>query len=135
MLVSRKLNIILGQVIEKLYGSNLEQQSATSLSRQLHDVIEIDQRLSEWRASLPTGLEILNRFNIAELDLDSTSESLRFRAIMSLRYHSLNNLLHRKILERVLEHPDLTLLESPGMTEFLLHVVKCSSRNILQLAN
>ncbi|KAE8141839.1 fungal-specific transcription factor domain-containing protein [Aspergillus pseudotamarii] len=128
-----KLNIILGQVIENLYGSNLERRSPDSLSKKLHDVIDIDQHLAKWKSGLPTGLEILNRFNIIKLALDSSSELLRFRAVVSLRYHSLNTLLHRKVLEWLLEYPG-SMLSGSDVTEFLQTVVKGSINTCSQSA-
>ncbi|OGM39341.1 hypothetical protein ABOM_012043 [Aspergillus bombycis] len=122
---SRKLNIILGQVIEQLYGSNMERTSPTPLSKQLHVVMDIDQQIAEWKIGLPMGIEILNSVNITKLALDSSSELLRFRVVLSLRYHSLNTLLHRKILEWLLVCRSSTFSE-PGVTEFLWTIIKGS---------
>jgi hypothetical protein len=103
----------------------MERSSPTSLSKQLHEIIDIDQRLAEWKLGLPTGTEILNSFNIAKLALDSSSELLRFRVVLSLRYHSLNSLLHRRVLEWFLVCPSSTV-SGPDVTEFLWTVIEGS---------
>ncbi|KAI2994126.1 transcriptional regulator family: Fungal Specific TF [Aspergillus niger] len=124
-LETSKLNTILGQVIEKLYGGNLDRSPSPRLSQQLQDVLGIDQQLAEWKCGLPAGLEILKGSNIIDIDLHSSTESLRFRVVMSLRYHSLTTLLHRKVLEWLLECSGSTM-SGPGITDFLHTVINGS---------
>lgn len=112
-------------MIEKLYGGNLDRSPSPRLSQQLQDVLGIDQQLAEWKCGLPAGLEILKGSNIIDIDLHSSTESLRFRVVMSLRYHSLTTLLHRKVLEWLLECSGSTM-SGPGITDFLHTVINGS---------
>lgn len=113
-------------MIENLYRSNLEAGPSTSLVNQLHQVIDIDQQLAQWNLGLPPGLEILGGFEVVELPLDSRSEVLRFRVVLSLRYHSLSTLLHRKVLEWLLVCPSSTL-SGPSFTDFFWTIIKGST--------
>jgi hypothetical protein len=87
--------------------------------------MNLDQRLADWKSGLPTGLAILTSFNIVQLAPDPRSEAVRFQVILSLRYHSLCMLQHRKILEWLLVSPESTL-SRPRMTEYLWTVIQGS---------
>jgi hypothetical protein len=87
--------------------------------------MDIDRQLGQWNSGLPAGLEILNGLDVIRLAVDSKSESLRFRVVMTLRYYSLSTLLHRKVLEWLLVCPTSTL-SGPEITEFLWTIIKGS---------
>ncbi|KAF9889017.1 hypothetical protein FE257_007994 [Aspergillus nanangensis] len=106
-LSTSKLNVILGQVIERLYGNNLEGSAPMLEPIHLQAIVEIEHNLEEWMAQLPPDLSLLCNNNILQgpAVVHDLSEQDRFPIILTLRYHSVRMLLHRTVLQQCLRGP------------------------------
>lgn len=105
-------------VIDHSYGQNLgfsdndddDGQTTGTLSI-ISQVLEGDRQLEDWLLRLlpPLGLHVYQKpLSREELDkTPATAEAVihqRFNIVLSLRYHNLRILLHRKFLERFLDY-------------------------------
>ncbi|KAL0933654.1 fungal specific transcription factor domain-containing protein [Colletotrichum truncatum] len=94
-------------VIDELYENNIGSGTTIPIANVLSTVIHISQRLATWQTSLPTSMQLVDRSEI--LEVVDNPLSLKFRVILTLRYHNLHILSHRPILDRCLqiihEHP------------------------------
>lgn len=67
----------------------------------MSSIFQLEQRLCDWRVRLPTPISLV------ECETLSNSEgqalSLKFRVILTLRYHNLRVLAHRPVLDHYLQ--------------------------------
>lgn len=101
--------MILYNVIDHSYGQNLGFDDDEAL-RIISQVLSGDRQLEDWLYRLlPTlGLHVYQKpLSREELDKTPTSAEAviqqRFNLVLSLRYHNLRILVHRKFLERFLD--------------------------------
>lgn len=99
-----KLNLILGDVIETIYGCNIESTLPSSpLDLQQH-VILIEGRLSEWKNQLPSSCRLLDLSETNTIQLPGNGlRERRTVVVLSLRYLNLRSLLHRATVYRLLD--------------------------------
>ncbi|KAL2216905.1 fungal-specific transcription factor domain-containing protein [Thermoascus aurantiacus ATCC 26904] len=103
-----KLYIVMYNVIDTCYGQNLGFEHAPNTVHVVSQVLEGERQLEEWQVKLlPTlGLRIFHKPLLPE-DLEKLSPDdvipQRFNVVLSLRYHNLRILLHRKFLEKFLD--------------------------------
>lgn len=103
------LYMIMGRVLDIMYGSNLgcdKSQDVFSLASQ---VLQIEHQLSEAQLSFPPSLRLIEAANLTHETGSPTGPLLKFRIIYTLRYHNLRILTHRPLLHRYLE-----ILSSPA---------------------
>ncbi|KAF4427259.1 putative transcriptional regulatory protein [Colletotrichum fructicola] len=98
---------VTASVIDELYESNLG-SSVTPIppANIVSTVIHTGQKLAAWQASLPTSMRLVEPSEIC--DSAESPISLKFRVILTLRYHNLHILSHRPILDRCLQALDGT---------------------------
>lgn len=105
---NRQLYVVMYNVIDTCYGQNLGFDNSQTTFHIVSRVLELDRQLDEWqRQLLPTlGLYVCQK-PLTPADIENMKpESLtfeRFNIVLSLRYHNLRILLHRKFLEKFLE--------------------------------
>lgn len=105
---NRKLYVVMYNVIDRCYGQNLGFEHAPTTVDVVSQVLEGEHQLEEWRLQLlPTlGLKISHKpftpEDVERMDPDSVIPE-RFNIVLSLRYHNLRILLHRKFLEKFLD--------------------------------
>ncbi|KAL1963182.1 hypothetical protein VTN77DRAFT_8615 [Rasamsonia byssochlamydoides] len=103
-----QLYVVMYNVIDTCYGQNLGFDHSQTTFHVVSRVLEGDRQLEEWQHQLlPTlGLHVSQK-PLTPADIESMKpESLifeRFNIVLSLRYHNLRILLHRKFLEKFLE--------------------------------
>ncbi|KAL1866395.1 hypothetical protein Plec18167_009063 [Paecilomyces lecythidis] len=103
-----KLYVVMYNVIDRCYGQNLGFEHAPTTVDVVSQVLEGEHQLEEWRLQLlPTlGLKISHKpftpEDVERMDPDSVIPE-RFNIVLSLRYHNLRILLHRKFLEKFLD--------------------------------
>ncbi|KAK1491317.1 fungal specific transcription factor domain-containing protein [Colletotrichum cuscutae] len=91
-------------VIDDLYESNIGSISAILLTNTVASVIQIGQKLADWQASLPLSMQLVEPSEVASPE--GKLMLLKFRVILTLRYHNLQLLSHRPILDRCLQSFD-----------------------------
>ncbi|KAI3533085.1 fungal specific transcription factor domain-containing protein [Colletotrichum filicis] len=91
-------------VIDDLYESNIGSISAIPLTNTVASVIQIGQKLADWQASLPLSMQLVEPSEVASPE--GKLMLLKFRVILTLRYHNLQLLSHRPILDRCLQSFD-----------------------------
>jgi hypothetical protein len=106
--VNRELYVVMYNVIDTCYGQNLGFDHCCTTFHVVSRVLEGDRQLEEWQHQLlPTlGMYVsqkpLTPANIENMKPESLTFE-RFNIVLSLRYHNLRILLHRKFLEKFLE--------------------------------
>lgn len=106
----RTLYGVTAAVIDDLYESNIGSISAIPLTNTVASVIQIGQKLADWQASLPLTMQLVEPSEVASPE--GKMMLLKFRVILTLRYHNLQLLSHRPILDRCLQSFDGSL-QSP----------------------
>lgn len=98
-----KLYKIMGKGIELLYGGNVGSHLQSDVFNSIADLFSLEQQLSEWRESLPSGLMIRDSAEVFSFDGGSPPAWERPRIVLTLRYHNVRILVHRLVLVRFLE--------------------------------
>lgn len=115
----RKLNLLLGNVISKIYQDNVKHDPDLTCTEILQETIKLEKQLMEWRQALPSQVQL-----ISLQDIDSPSNSHRSRIVLTLRYLNARALLHRGVVAQflrvsaglaTLKDPELSLLRSYGL--------------------
>ncbi|KAK1985290.1 fungal-specific transcription factor domain-containing protein [Colletotrichum cereale] len=91
-------------VIDDLYESNVGSISVIPLTHTVSTVFHIGQKLGDWQASLPLSMQLVEPSEVA--NPDTKLLLLKLRVILTLRYHNLQILSHRPILDRCLQALD-----------------------------
>lgn len=95
-------------VLDNCYGQNLGYENSLTTVDTISRVLESERQLEEWRFQLlPTlGLHLWHKPMLAEdvekVDTGSVIQN-RFSVVLSVRYHNLRILLHRRYLESFLD--------------------------------
>ncbi|KGO50258.1 hypothetical protein PEX2_028230 [Penicillium expansum] len=103
-----KLYVILYRVLDSCYGKNLGLQNSLSTADSMSHILDEQRQLNEWRTQLvpSLGLHIHERLMTPE-DVKHMDPHFmiryRFDIVLSIRYHNLRILLHRRRLESLLE--------------------------------
>lgn len=95
-------------VIDTSYDQNLGFSTSETSYDIVSKVLEGDRQLEEWRHSLvpSLGLHVLQKpLTARDIDLMKVDTVIfqRFNIVLSLRFHNLRILLHRKFLEKFLD--------------------------------
>lgn len=101
--------MIMGRVLDVMYGSNLgcdKSQDVFSLASQ---VLQIEHQLSEAQKTFPPNLRVIEATDLTHETGSPADPMLKFRVVFTLRYHNLRILTHRPLLHRYLE-----ILSSPA---------------------
>ncbi|KAK3936611.1 hypothetical protein QBC46DRAFT_269289 [Diplogelasinospora grovesii] len=102
-----KLYNVMYRIIDTCYGQNLGAEEYRTDTELFALVLKAEEELEEWKSQLPSLHMRLHENGLAPEDLErmeaSNKVAERFVAVLSLRYHNLQILLHRPILERFLE--------------------------------
>lgn len=118
-------------IIDRLYDCNIAYPE-NSVMPIASEIMQIEHQLLEWQASLPPLLSLTNP---AEIRNDNDfCLAKRFRVILTLRYHNVRLLAHRRILDI-----DLASIESgrayDAHESMLMQVSKRSKTVCLQTAS
>lgn len=94
-------------IIDTCYGQNLGLEEFRTDSELISLVLRGEEQLEQWKAELvPLQMSVydtrLRPEHLGEMDADNKITE-RFAMVLSVRYHNLQILLHRPILERFLE--------------------------------
>ncbi|KAH8738453.1 fungal-specific transcription factor domain-containing protein [Ilyonectria robusta] len=89
---------VMWKVIATLYGHNLGCDDPPSETLMITQIFNLEQELSDWHNSLPSPLFLRSSTNLPEECLLEDRPMERFRLILSLRYLSVQLLLHRPML-------------------------------------
>jgi len=136
-IVSIKLYTLLGRIIDTLYGGNLggtdpSEPTFTDVAR----IAEIEEKLANWRQSLPTVLQTVSAADIPEGG-GPPSQFWRQRIILSLRYHNTRALLHRQFAVKGLSEiwgagPSTNRFEGDFFWNFGLASIKACGDSAIQ---
>ncbi|KAK2596585.1 hypothetical protein N8I77_013466 [Diaporthe amygdali] len=87
---------VMWTIIDRLYDCNIAcpDNSVLSIASQ---ILQIEHQLLEWQASLPPLLSLAHPAEIR--NDDDFSLARRFRVILTLRYHNIRLLAHRRIFD------------------------------------
>ncbi|OLN94166.1 hypothetical protein CCHL11_07150 [Colletotrichum chlorophyti] len=88
-------------VIDELYESNIGSNMVIPLSKIVSTVIHIGQKLADWQTSLPLTMPLVEPNGVA--NAGDKYMLLKFRVVLTLRYHNLQVLLHRPIVDRCMQ--------------------------------
>ncbi|KAJ5701552.1 transcriptional regulatory protein GAL4 [Penicillium malachiteum] len=103
-----KLYVVLFNVLDNCYCQNLAFEHPLTTASAVPQILEGERQLAEWRHSIVPSLGMklwhdpLLAGDLAQLDPESTIRH-RFGIVLSVRYHNLRILLHRKFLEGFLD--------------------------------
>ncbi|MBE3047015.1 fungal specific transcription factor domain-containing protein [Candidatus Bathyarchaeota archaeon] len=95
--------MIMGRVVEVLYGSNLGCDDPQDVFTLASQVLQIEQQLSKAQRTFPSTLQLIEPHDLVHGPGSSSDALLKFRVIYTLRYHNLRILMHRPLLHRYLE--------------------------------
>lgn len=102
-----KLYNIMYRIIDTCYGQNLGLEECRTDSELISIVLRVEEELDEWKCQLaPLQMRVVEmRLSLEELEAIDVNNKIteRFFIVLSLRYHNLQILLHRPILEKFLE--------------------------------
>lgn len=97
-------------VLDNSYGQNLGYENTLTTVDAISRVLESERQLEEWRLQLlpALGLHLWHKpmFQEEVDNIDADEGSVirnRFSVVLSVRYHNLRILLHRRFLERFLD--------------------------------
>ncbi|KAF6805726.1 fungal specific transcription factor domain-containing protein [Colletotrichum sojae] len=91
-------------VIDELYESNIGSSATVPLANIVSTVIHVGQKFVTWQASLPPSMRLVDPVEVCN-GVENTM-SLKYRVILTLRYHNVHILSHRPILDRCLQSLD-----------------------------
>ena len=96
-------------VIDSLYGQNIACEKETSTIEIVGQLYPIEQRLLEWKGSLPPSLWIVSPSMLSsDIDwlpnLGGVGQGQKLSTILTLRYLNLRLLLHRPILVKFFDY-------------------------------
>lgn len=94
--------MILGKIIDEVYGSNIARDADLAYDTLIQRVTDLESKLEAWKCDLPLSLGVKGREQIVQ-DSTGDSELARLSTVLTLRYLSARMLLHRAVLERFLE--------------------------------
>lgn len=129
--------MIMGRVLDTLYGSNLDSDTSRDIFKVASDVSLMENQISEAKRGFPSSLHVVQPPGLTH-DTRPPFRVLRFRLILTLRYHNLRILTHRPLLQRYLgvlrsprEEGELGFLHQVGINS--LHICMESARAIIEL--
>ena len=103
----RKLYDLMYRIVDTCYGQNLGLEEYRTDSEIISMVLTVEEELEEWKSSLPSLQMRVQDTNLCPEDLENMGPedkiTERFVFVLSARYHNLQILLHRPILEKLLE--------------------------------
>ncbi|CRG88732.1 Quinic acid utilization activator [Talaromyces islandicus] len=103
-----QLYVVMYNIIDTCYDQNLGLSTSETSYDIVSKVLEGDRQLDEWRHGLvpSLGLHVLQKpLTTRDMDLMKVDSVIfqRFNIVLSLRFHNLRILLHRKFLEKFLD--------------------------------
>jgi hypothetical protein len=102
-----KLYNVMYRIIDACYGQNLGLEECRTDSELISTVLRVEEELDEWKSQLaPLQMRVVETcLNVEDLEAVNVNNKIteRFYIVLSLRYHNLQILLHRPILEKFLE--------------------------------
>lgn len=130
--------MIMGRVLDTLYGSNLDSDTTQDVYKVASNVSLMESHVSEAQRSFPSTLQAVQLSDLVHRTR-TPFLTLRFRLILTLRYHNLRILTHRPLLQRYLDilrnqsedGQDLVSLHQVGVNS--LHICMQSARAIVEL--
>ena len=128
----------MGRVLDTLYGSNLDSDTPQDVFKVASDVSLVEHQILEAQRSFPSTLQAVQLSDLVH-ETRPPFPLLRFRLILTLRYHNLRILTHRPLLQRYLgilrnqseDGQHLSSLHQVGPNSF--HVCMQSARTIVEL--
>lgn len=115
------------KVVDSLYGGNLGCESISDKSDIISSLRLTEQQLHEWQEDLPSILSLVQPDELPKEIQQQANNVLRFRIILSLRYHNLRILAHRPVLVKFLD-----LLSDDSFTDNELSVLQQDGIEIMQ---
>jgi hypothetical protein len=95
------------KIIDTCYGQNLGQEEHRTDTELISLVLKVEEHLDRWTAQLPSlHMRVYNTpLTPSDFDKMKVEDKIneRFTMVLSVRYHNLQILLHRPILEKFLE--------------------------------
>lgn len=91
-------------VIDELYESNIGSSATVPMANIVSTVIHVGQKFVSWQASLPSSMRLVDPVEVCHAVQNPMS--LKYRVILTLRYHNVHILSHRPILDRCLQSLD-----------------------------
>jgi hypothetical protein len=131
--------MIMGRVLDTLYGSNLDSDTPQDIFKVASDVSLVEHQILEAQRSFPPSLQPVE---LSDLEQETRPPflALRFRLVLTLRYHNLRILTHRPLLQRYLGvlrgqsedgQQHVSSLDQVGPNS--LHICMQSARTIVEL--
>ncbi|CAI4213867.1 unnamed protein product [Parascedosporium putredinis] len=99
---SQSLYMIVGRVLDELYGSNLDCDTSQDIFKIASKVFQIEHQMSEAQRGIPSTLRLIEAAELLHEPRQSF-QATKFRVVFSLRYNNLRILAHRPLLQRYLE--------------------------------
>lgn len=130
--------MIMGRVLDTLYGSNLDSGSPQGVFKVASDVSLMEHQIREAQRGFPSALQPVQLSDLVH-ETRPPFRTLRFRVILTLRHHNLRILTHRPLLQRYLgilrsqseDGQHLSSLQQVGPNS--LHICMQSARTIIEL--
>ena len=95
------------RIVDTCYGQNLGLEEYRTDSEIISLVLRVEEELDEWKSSLASLQMCVQDTRLGPEDLEKLNAedkiTERFVFVLSVRYHNLQILLHRPILEKLLE--------------------------------
>lgn len=95
------------RIIDTCYGQNLGLEESRTDTELISLVFKVEEELEQWKMQLPSlNMRVydtpISAQDLAKMEMENKSIE-RFTNVLSARYHNLQILLHRPILEKLLE--------------------------------
>lgn len=105
----RKLYNVVGVILDRLYGQNLEYEDPLPSRDVITRIFEIEGSMLDWEQSVPSTLPTISGSQLAESLQEHVitaiaEQRLKLRTILTLRFMNTRLLLHRPVLLRMLKN-------------------------------
>lgn len=124
-------------VVDQLYGANVGCGGPPTLFEVVSCLFKLEQQVMDWERALPASMALWKSQGIPSEEDDS----VKYRIILTLRYHNLHILIHRLVVVRFLDicgkfdrdEQELELLKQIGSNS--LQICIRSSLEIISIVN
>ena len=96
------LYMIMGRVLDVLYGGNLGCDPPQDVFTLASHVLQIEHQLSEAQRTFPAYLGLVRPADLVQGPSSPPDTMLKFRVVYTMRYYNLRILTHRPLLHRYL---------------------------------
>lgn len=114
---------VMWSAIDSLYGCNIDWDDGASIFDLSSRTIPLEHQLSKWQTALPSAMSTITSTKLSSYR-NSLPDTLRFRFILTLRYHNLRILVHRPLVVKLLDVVSLGNEISPDESDIIQRTIE-----------